>query len=669
MNEFIFENTSGKYHKFPQVYDDLNIKTVSGVLDRTITTFGRNKLNHRLKCVVSDPTDIQRMTKLNQTIYFDEKYQQNMREELKKIKKLENTVTRWMKSKPDENKDSQQSDENITLDETDDKNKNTDTDLFFKKGTVYNPYNIMNNRVMLTASNRFIMSSIVIVIFIYLFIYLYMNFYGFSMSFTDYAHGIYTGYVAFCKFMLMQIMSNMDWIETGAIILAVTYVGYQIYSSYKSAMICYEHYCLCSDFVDRYEKMVEFVKSVEEIYNADRYIANIIEDGEEKKIQESIEYLKSYFTKGSSLGYSLVSQISTYDYVERVNTLANYIGKIDMLISISTLLGEGGYTLPIVSHKAQKSYFEYDFPSLSAHNIWNPLLGHERSVKNSLIVNASFPNVVVLTGPNKAGKSTFMKSLMSCVYIAQSLGICPAHNMVFTPFRDLFTYLNIPDSIGRESLFEAEVNRCYDYLKRCEKLRGFSIGIIDELFTGTNPTEGMAGSYAILNQIIQNPANITIISTHFHDMLEKLDNFSFEFKKFTCGITSDNNRTKHTFDYKLKNGVSNQMIALSLLKEKGFDDRTIQNAHKFIQELKFDKVKKRYSHTETVQEDEYDDDSEDEDLIEKVRRLKNELDNEISENKYEPIINTNHLSAQYAKALAYSQNYNQMNGYPSNLTK
>ena len=665
MNKFIFQNTSGKYHKFPQVYADLNLNRVADRMDRTITIFGKEKLNHRIRYVMSDPTDLQNAIDLNQMVAVDDRYRSNMTKSLLKIKKIEKNVTRWMKSNPDEvNSDDEGKDNSKDKNEKNGMNKNTDTDLYFQKGHMYNPFNIMNNRYALTVSNRFVMSSILIIIMVYVFIYLYMYYYGFPLSMTDYVYGIYQGYVMFCRFLLMQIMTNLDWIETGAIILAITYVGYQIYTSYKSVMICYEHYCLCSDFVGRYETMCDFIAEVENIYEADRYIRNTVE---EKDILESINYLKSYFTKGSSLGYSLVSQISTYDYVSHMNRVANYIGKLDMVLSITRLMDEG-YTLPIIRLKTTSANtYGYDFPSFTARGIWNPMIGYEKSVRNSLTVDPTMPNVVILTGPNKAGKSTFMKSLLLTIYMAQSLGICSADSLLFTPFRDLFTYLNIPDAIGRESLFEAEVNRCYDYLKRCEELRGFSFGIIDELFTGTNPPEGMAGSYAILNQVIMNPVNITVISTHFHDMLKELNKSYFTFKMFRCDtMVNVFGKKTHRFDYRLFDGISDQMIALSLLEEKGFDSQTVANAHRFINKLRATKrIENKTNKDNSVKSKSPNDDRH----RKKAERLLDELGNDDPDNSdkndknSKDLIDKN-LQDQYTRALEYSKKYNVAQGLP-----
>lgn len=181
---------------------------------------------------------------------------------------------------------------------------------------------------------------------------------------------------------------------------------------------------------------------------------------------------------------------------------------------------------------------------------------------------------MIITGPNKVGKSTFMGSVITNVYLAQSLGIWCADRAPLTPFRVIFTYLNVPDCVGRESPFEADINRCYNYIK-IESLRGFGIGIVDELFTGTNPKEGKDGSYAILKRISANPTNITILSTHFHDTLDRLNREDFEF-------TAKKINDRFIYSYKIENGVSDQCIALQLLKERGFEKSIIDDAFNYV---------------------------------------------------------------------------------------
>jgi DNA mismatch repair ATPase MutS len=518
------------YHN-EDTYTDLSIgDDIFGVIDRTITKYGALKLRNRLKYYSTDPTDLKNIALRNYAIHLDLEYRMKTSMHLNEIKKIENTIEAWM------------------LDQC---NKN----LIFG-------WDFLNNRYLLSMTNKLKISSMLIVVVFYVLMYLYLYYYGLAGSPMVYIKDIVKSYYYFSKLLVCLIFSNKTWIERSAIGITCVYIMYQLYITYQSVNTCYEHYGICNSFYVEYEQTSRFIEIADKMTSGDIYY-------DTDKVKKSVEFLKKYFVDDVGLGYSLVTKLSTDDYVKHIDVISNYVGKIDYQMCISELLDEG-YTIPNVVNA--------NFPILHIDNVWNPLINPDKRVKNSIELNLMKPNVVIITGPNKAGKSTFMRALILCVYMSQSLGICCADRTSFTPFRDIFTYLNVPDCIGRESLFEAELNRCYNYIDQIESMRGFSIGIIDELFTGTNPKEGKAASYAILKRISENPINITILSTHFSDIINKLDKNNFVFKKF--GAKKINN--KFVFNYSITDGVSDQHIALELLKERGFAKEIIDNALEYI---------------------------------------------------------------------------------------
>ena len=96
---------------------------------------------------------------------------------------------------------------------------------------------------------------------------------------------------------------------------------------------------------------------------------------------------------------------------------------------------------------------------------------------------------MLLSGPNGSGKSTYIKSVLENIILAQTIGFSFCQEMSLTPFHNFITHLNIPDCQGKESLFQAEMNRCYQYLQELQSLNQegkFSFNIIDEIFVSTN---------------------------------------------------------------------------------------------------------------------------------------------------------------------------------------
>jgi energy-coupling factor transporter ATP-binding protein EcfA2 len=195
----------------------------------------------------------------------------------------------------------------------------------------------------------------------------------------------------------------------------------------------------------------------------------------------------------------------------------------------------------------------------------------------------NFTNVII-TGPNGSGKSTYIKSITECLILSQTIGIVPAKEFTCTPFKHISTYLNIPDCQGKESLFQAEMNRCYNQLQMLEKaeIQGeYSFNIMDEIFVSTNYQEGMSGAYAVINQLCRFKNCLNIITTHF-DTLANLEELPVAKKYFDIEILEDGSVSR---DYKLRDGVSKKHMALKLLRNRGFSKEILDDAEKFYEKL------------------------------------------------------------------------------------
>ena len=193
-------------------------------------------------------------------------------------------------------------------------------------------------------------------------------------------------------------------------------------------------------------------------------------------------------------------------------------------------------------------------------------------------------NNLLITGPNGSGKSTYIKSIIECILLGQTIGVVPAKEFSFTPFTNIATYLNIPDCQGKESLFQAEMNRCYQQiqmLKGAEEKGEFSFNIMDEIFVSTNYQEGMSGAYAIIKRMCNMNKCLNIITTHF-DVLAGMEEVKVAKKYFDIEIDEADNIKR---DYKIKDGVSKKHMALKLLKKKGFDASIIEDAEYLYEKL------------------------------------------------------------------------------------
>ena len=201
-------------------------------------------------------------------------------------------------------------------------------------------------------------------------------------------------------------------------------------------------------------------------------------------------------------------------------------------------------------------------------------LQYDKSVKNIFNTNCKKCNSII-TGPNAAGKSTFIKTILINIILSQTIGFSCSESAIITPFEYIASQINIPDCKGSESLFEAEMYRCKNIIDYIENNKNKKCMIfMDELFNSTNVIEGISGAYSILKNLSLNKNINLIITTHF-GFLTKLHKYSnFNLYKFDCQVNDE----KIEYPYKISKGVSKQYIALEILKNNNYNVNIISEA-------------------------------------------------------------------------------------------
>jgi energy-coupling factor transporter ATP-binding protein EcfA2 len=214
-------------------------------------------------------------------------------------------------------------------------------------------------------------------------------------------------------------------------------------------------------------------------------------------------------------------------------------------------------------------------PQLSCGGVWHPSI--TGSVRNS--VHLTPQSNVVLTGPNAGGKSTLVKSVLLASVLAQTITLVNAGACALTPFAFINSQISIPDCKGKESLFEAEMNRCKGNLEAINSLGAgdYAFIVMDEIFNSTNPIEGISGAYAVAKAITAGEQALLLFTTHYH-YLTKLGKKTKRFKNFKMNVERDADTGGFVFPYKLSKGVSKQYIALELLEANGFLPEVISEA-------------------------------------------------------------------------------------------
>ena len=267
-----------------------------------------------------------------------------------------------------------------------------------------------------------------------------------------------------------------------------------------------------------------------------------------------------------------------YEFTENKEHLLNVlnnIGFIDYYLTVAGKLNEKNYySIPkILMDKT---------PQLEIKGLWHPAVAKEKVVKNDIQFNHKKRNYI-LTGPNAAGKSTFIKSVFMNIYLAQTIGICNSNNMEYTPFAYLLTGIRNQDSQGSESLFEAEVHKIRDYLDVIKQKgeNGFTFSILDEVFTSTNYQEGFAASKGLCHTIGSLKNSLHIVATHYTKLYKIVKEKDGAFRNIRFSVIIGEN-DEIQFPYKLEKGYSKQFIALKLMKQKHCDNVFLNNCLKYL---------------------------------------------------------------------------------------
>ena len=266
---------------------------------------------------------------------------------------------------------------------------------------------------------------------------------------------------------------------------------------------------------------------------------------------------------------------------EELIPILQLIGEIDAHISILTLKSKYNFFFSKYWQKSSK-------PKIYAKNIYHPILlsDNKKIITNNIKIGINNnPNNMIITGPNAAGKSTFIKSLVLSILLSQTFTITPCSKFYLTPFSIINTYLNIPDEKGKDSLFQAEMNRAITHLNILRKLPSnqLSFIVMDEIFSSTNPEEAIAGASSIAELLSNYNNSISIITTHFKE-LTNISKHNSKFLNYYFPVKIDT-KEKIEFLYTIKKGISNQYIALYLLKEHGLDKILIDKAIKHQKQL------------------------------------------------------------------------------------
>jgi hypothetical protein len=205
---------------------------------------------------------------------------------------------------------------------------------------------------------------------------------------------------------------------------------------------------------------------------------------------------------------------------------------------------------------------------------------YETPIKNDVVINKK----IIITGPNAAGKTTIIKSTLMNIILSQQIGYGFYDSANIKPYDYLHSYLNIPDTSGRDSLFQAESRRCKEILDSLEKendKRHFCI--FDELYSGTNPYEAVASAYGYIDYLSSMKNVDLMLTTHYISLCNNLKtNKKIKNYKMKVDVEEDYN-VKYL--YKLERGISKIKGGIKVLYDLEYPKEIIENTKQLLMSM------------------------------------------------------------------------------------
>jgi DNA mismatch repair ATPase MutS len=198
--------------------------------------------------------------------------------------------------------------------------------------------------------------------------------------------------------------------------------------------------------------------------------------------------------------------------------------------------------------------------------------------KNPIKNTVKLKKNMIITGPNASGKTTILKSTLINIILTQQFGCGFYESAKFKPFDFIHCYLNIPDTSGRDSLFQAEARRCkeiLDLISINKKQSHFCA--FDELYSGTNPEEAETSATAFYKYLTKYKNVSCILTTHFIKICKRLkSNKNIE----NYHMLTEKNDNKLNYLYILKLGISNVKGGINVLSDMDYPLEIIENTLK-----------------------------------------------------------------------------------------
>ncbi len=361
-------------------------------------------------------------------------------------------------------------------------------------------------------------------------------------------------------------------------------LGFFVFSMYQNILICYR-------FIMNFKKIHGFIKEIKTyLLKVKLHMLEL-----DKTMKPLISY-KPFRTQMNTRMEEINEFINVLDAIKPLSYSFNNIMQIGVVMKEFYMLhiskkyestmqyafGITGYLQCVDAlHKNSKmNYCKLSKKQTKMKDAFYPCLKDiDTVVKNNIGLDKNY----IITGPNASGKTTILKTTFLNQLFSQQIGGGFYKSAKIKPISHFYCYMNIPDTSGRDSLFQAEARQCKEILEQImvSKKEETHLIIFDELYSGTNPFEASAAAYGYL-KYINTMKNVRFyLTTHFVDLCEKLN---YEKKIMNKHMVTKEQENGIGFTYKIAPGISCVKGGMHVLQQLAYPTKITEEASKQLDE-------------------------------------------------------------------------------------
>jgi hypothetical protein len=384
------------------------------------------------------------------------------------------------------------------------------------------------------------------------------------------------------KHAIVKVFTNFNDVDVGQRMYLLISAAFYLFSIYQNILVCIRFYSNMKKIHDYLHKFkiyldytidnmnyhLSFSKELTKYTKFNDDLRSKIDILTKFKTEiECITPFKLSFSKFTQIGHIMYSFYQLYNnpiYHDAMLYSFGFNGYMNLLQGVKENIDNNKMnSVTLIKGQTKPVLKQMYYPKF---------INDTNIVKN----NCDLSKNIIITGPNASGKTTTLKTVLINIVLSQHIGFGCFDKCKLEPFENIHCYLNIPDTSGRDSLFQAEARRCkeiIDCIEEKENANEKHFAIFDELYSGTNPDEAVISAKAFMDFIVKNDNVTCLLTTHYVKLCKKLAK-NKKIENFNMKTVKKNDNFSYT--YELEKGISKVKGGLKVLSDMDYPKEILE---------------------------------------------------------------------------------------------